>query len=61
MRAVGNGSHEAVETPVQVGTGKKWKEVSAGALHTCAIDDSGALYCWGYAFQGALGLSEEFS
>jgi alpha-tubulin suppressor-like RCC1 family protein len=33
-----------------------WRAVSAGVDHTCAIRDTGALYCWGFGGQGQLGL-----
>ena len=46
--ALGNGSPTAnVLTPAKVGS-KRWAQVSSGASdHACAIDDVGALYCWG--------------
>jgi hypothetical protein len=34
-----------------------WTEVSAGDEHTCARDDTGAIYCWGSALGGRLGRS----
>jgi alpha-tubulin suppressor-like RCC1 family protein len=33
-----------------------WTTVSAGRLHTCAIDGTSALYCWGNNRAGQLGL-----
>lgn len=36
-----------VNTPTQVGTATDWKYVDTGDLHTCAIKQSGELYCWG--------------
>ncbi len=30
-------------------------QVSAGALHTCALDDTGDGWCWGYMLRGRLG------
>ena len=32
-----------------------WRNVSAGWLHTCAIQASGDLYCWGNNRQGEMG------
>ncbi|MCK5095960.1 MAG: hypothetical protein KAR24_01255, partial [Candidatus Pacebacteria bacterium] len=31
------------------------KEISAGEAHTCAISNSGNVYCWGDAYNGRLG------
>jgi|GEM_PF-7120000 len=46
--ALGNGSPTAnVLTPTKVGS-KRWSQVSSGASdHACAIDEAGALFCWG--------------
>lgn len=30
--------------------------IAAGAAHSCAIDDTGALFCWGDAHDGRLGI-----
>jgi alpha-tubulin suppressor-like RCC1 family protein len=43
-----------VETPTPVaGTG--WMQVSAGLSHTCAINDSAQLFCWGSNIDAQLG------
>jgi alpha-tubulin suppressor-like RCC1 family protein len=34
---------------------QNWRQVSAGTSHTCAIHESGRLYCWGYDASGQLG------
>ena len=34
-------------------------DLTAGYDHTCAIDEQGRLYCWGYDNQGQLGTPEE--
>jgi alpha-tubulin suppressor-like RCC1 family protein len=41
--------------PIRVGTGT-YRAVSAGQGHTCAIDTSGALWCWGRNVLCELGL-----
>jgi alpha-tubulin suppressor-like RCC1 family protein len=40
------GGDQRVNTPMQVGT-STYVAVSANWFHTCAIEQSGALYCWG--------------
>lgn len=52
---VGTGTATGTAGPTRV-AGGPWTSVSAGALHTCGVRDSGAGYCWGEAFgMGALG------
>ncbi len=48
-----------MDFPVQVvnGDGTGWKEVSGGFYHTCALDLTGKVWCWGYDFTGSLGWS----
>jgi alpha-tubulin suppressor-like RCC1 family protein/uncharacterized protein YjdB len=41
-------------TPVAVAGGQTWKSVDASYYHTCAVNASGAGYCWGYNY-GRLG------
>ena len=44
----------AVETSTGLGaTGVQ--SISAGSLHTCAINAAGAAFCWGYGLNGRLG------
>jgi alpha-tubulin suppressor-like RCC1 family protein len=42
--------------PVLLGSGMGAKQVSAGALHTCALLNTGYITCWGDNSQGQLGL-----
>lgn len=42
--------------PVEVdGGGTDWASVTTGGYHTCALKDSGRLYCWGSDGSGRLG------
>ncbi len=41
--------------PVDLGSGRTAKAISAGDSHTCAILDDGSLRCWGFAAFGQLG------
>lgn len=36
-----------------------WKKVSAGAMHTCAVDGEDELYCWGRSSMGQCGVEED--
>jgi len=45
-----------VTSPTQITSGAApWKRVGAGYNHACAINGSGALYCWGDNAEGELG------
>ncbi len=53
---LGNGTISASEKPVQVAvvtTGTEWVSVATGLSHTCAIRDTGEMYCWGYGGSGS--------
>lgn len=49
----------AVSTSVaygqQVGSATDWAQISLGDDHTCAVNDAGALFCWGLNTSGRLG------
>lgn len=43
-------------TPVAVGQGElRFAQITAGAMHTCALTTGGEAYCWGANVQGQLG------
>ena len=44
--------------PTQEDSASTWLEVKAGAQHTCAIRDTGELFCWGNNELGQLGLGD---
>jgi len=43
------------KTPVQIASGKKFAQVSAGETHTAALDSEGNLWTWGNNGFGQLG------
>ncbi|MCA8838287.1 MAG: hypothetical protein K8963_10620, partial [Proteobacteria bacterium] len=54
---LGLGSNTSTRTtPTQVGTSNNWSQVSASITHTCAVNTSAELYCWGTGGAGRLGL-----
>jgi alpha-tubulin suppressor-like RCC1 family protein len=54
---LGDGNAPALSaTPNKIASGQSFLTVSAGAMHTCAIDTTHALYCWGLNASGQPGL-----
>ena len=47
---------EGSNEPRKVSGDRSYKTVSAGGQYTCAVGSDGALYCWGSAQFGALGM-----
>lgn len=52
---LGTGDNMAQTNLIAVAAAKSWTNVSAGFGHTCALDDTSALYCWGYNGTGEVG------
>ena len=53
---LGDGSTTQRSAPVQVsGLGSGVAQLTAGAAHTCALLDNGAVKCWGWNSSGELG------
>ena len=50
---------QQVRTPTRVDPSRLYRKVSAGMVHTCAIERSGQLFCWGVEGAGQLGLGKE--
>jgi alpha-tubulin suppressor-like RCC1 family protein len=62
---IGDGSTTYSDIPVAVRTtgalaGKTLTQISPGENHTCALDSTGAAYCWGDNFYGQLGDGSPF-
>ncbi|GFH47752.1 hypothetical protein CTEN210_04227 [Chaetoceros tenuissimus] len=60
---LGNGLSVNSATPVQVKENSSVVlanviDIEAGAYHNCAIQDTGAMYCWGFNNKGQLGLND---
>ena len=55
---LGNGSNLDRSSPGTVNhpTGGSWSEVDCGGAFSCAIDNSGALWCWGDNYGGQIGI-----
>ncbi len=53
---LGDGTRTDSATPVEAtGLGNGVAAIAAGGGHTCALQDSGALWCWGWNGAGQLG------
>ncbi|MEY4600662.1 MAG: hypothetical protein RLZZ201_353, partial [Actinomycetota bacterium] len=53
------GEMGAVLAPVDLGSGRTAKALSAGGSHTCAIRDTNDVVCWGVGATGRLGIGSE--
>jgi alpha-tubulin suppressor-like RCC1 family protein len=53
--SIGDGETPGSVGPVFLGVGRRAVAISAGADHTCALLDTGAVRCWGYGLFGQLG------
>jgi alpha-tubulin suppressor-like RCC1 family protein len=49
------GDYSCSTRPVAVTGGLRFRQVSAGTFHTCAITTDDRLYCWGYNVDGQIG------
>lgn len=56
---LGDGTITMRLTPVAVAGGRKFRQVSAGQLHTCAVTTSDQAFCWGWNDFGQLGDSSD--
>lgn len=60
-QGIGDDDVPATHAPVRLGFGRTAVAVDAGLGTTCAVLDNGAVRCWGYGGQGALGLGHDDS
>ena len=54
----GNMAQECVRTPQRVQDLGPVLDFSVGDTHTCALQENGALYCWGANHKGQLGVGD---
>ena len=59
--SVGDTDTPASAGPVDLGTGRTARAITAGGNHTCALLDDGTVRCWGYGGSGALGYGNPMS
>ena len=53
---IGDGTEQDRDTPTSVyGLESPITAIAVGGAHTCALTETGALYCWGQGFYGQLG------
>jgi alpha-tubulin suppressor-like RCC1 family protein len=52
---IGDDEPPGAVAPVSLGPGRKAVAIATGGFHTCAILDTGAVRCWGFAVFGQLG------
>lgn len=56
---LGNGDTVDTTSPVRVvADSTRFTAITAGSMHTCALDDRGAVWCWGGNFVGRLGTGD---
>jgi alpha-tubulin suppressor-like RCC1 family protein len=58
-----NNNLTSSSAPMQVTNGPStpaWAKISTGYMHTCALDTSGSIWCWGRNLYGELGIGPQF-
>jgi alpha-tubulin suppressor-like RCC1 family protein len=54
----GSPSYDIAESYAQPPSGTTWTAVTAGRNHSCALNSTGDIYCWGFNGGGQLGLGD---
>jgi len=49
---------DQIDTPTRFGTDADWKMISTRVFHSCALKQSGELWCWGRNIEGQLGTGD---
>jgi len=49
---------DALNTPTRLGSASDWTSVATRVFHTCAVNRSGELWCWGRNIEGQLGTGD---
>ena len=53
---MGDGGNDQVDAPEHVAGVHVFKQISAGATHSCGVSLADRLFCWGYGLDGQLGV-----
>jgi alpha-tubulin suppressor-like RCC1 family protein len=53
---LGTGNYSPSTSPVEIGSGNVWTQVSRGQFHNIALDEFGRVWTWGANQKGQLGL-----
>ncbi|MCB1006976.1 MAG: hypothetical protein KDB35_22525 [Acidimicrobiales bacterium] len=56
---VGDGEPFANQPAPAALAGRRWRQVDAGDVHTCAIKVNGRLFCWGDGGNGRIGIGDD--
>ena len=49
---------DGLDTPTRLGSASDWTAVATRVFHTCAVNRTGELWCWGRGIEGQLGTGD---